>query len=333
MIEMGGEVITPVTHLRAEDIRDLSAAQLAEKLAFCEGQQLTQMSDDRDGLWEAIQQSGKNAGPPLPWDLFDDVWGWRPGELTLMAGPNNSGKSSLLSFMALHYSRYGKVGMMSLEEPFPEQARRFLQQAWRQQEPTRDQFEQLCDFTHDRIFHYQHHGMVQAPRVYGCMEAFRARGCNLVIIDNLQKCGVTEDLDQQRDFVNNLIGLATAMQLHVVVVHHTRKRSAGYHGRISSDDVRGSGAITDMAINTLLVERDFDRAAALQKKLRGESLTPDEQDLLEDGCDITLWVQKQKFGTRWNGPIRLWTDAGMTYKDAPNGNLPALPLRPVRDEL
>ena len=58
MIEMGGEVITPVTHLRAEDIRDLSAAQLAEKLAFCEAQQLTQMSDDRDGLWEAIQQSG-----------------------------------------------------------------------------------------------------------------------------------------------------------------------------------------------------------------------------------------------------------------------------------
>jgi RecA-family ATPase len=166
--------------------------------------------------------------------------------------------------------------------------------------------------------------MVQAARVYGCMEAFRARGCNLVIIDNLQKCGVTEDLDQQRDFVNNVIGLATAMQLHVVVVHHTRKRGAGYHGRISSDDVRGSGAITDMAINTLLVERDFDRAAALSKKLRGDFLTADEQDLLESGCDITLWIQKQKFGTRWNGPIRLWTDGGMTYKTEERGNAPRL---------
>lgn len=314
----------PVTQLKQQDIKDLSPSQLADCLAHFEGMRLTQMSDDRDGLWEEIQQSGENLGPPMPWSLFSDVWGWRPGELTLMAGPNNSGKSSLLSFMALHFSQYGKVGMMSLEEPFPEQVRRLLQQAWGEQQPSREKFERLCDFTQDRIYHYQHHGMVQAARVYGCMEAFRARGCNLVIIDNLQKCGVTEDLDQQRDFVNNVIGLSTAMQLHVVVVHHTRKRGAGHSGRISSDDVRGSGAITDMAINTLLVERDFDRAAALSKKLRGDFLTADEQDLLESGCDITLWVQKQKFGTRWNGPIRLWNDGGMTYKTEERGHAPKL---------
>ena len=314
----------PVTRLKDEDVRDLSASELAERLSDFEGMRLTQMSDDRDALWDAIQQSGENIGPPLPWSLFDDVWGWRAGELTLMAGPNNSGKSSLMSFMALHFSQYGKVGMMSLEEPFPEQVRRLLQQAWGEMEPSRSKFERLCDFTQDRIYHYQHHGMVQAPRVYGCLDAFRKRGCELIIIDNLQKCGVTEDLDQQRDFINNVIGLATAMQLHVVVVHHTRKRGAGYSGRISSDDVRGSGAITDMAINTLLVDRDFDRAAALSKKLRGDFLTPDEQDLLESGCDITLWVQKQKFGTRWNGPIRLWTDKGMTYKTEERGNAPKL---------
>lgn len=314
----------PVTRLKDEDVRDLTARELAERLSDFEGMRLTQMSDDRDALWDAIQQSGENIGPPMPWSLFNDVWGWRAGELTLMAGPNNSGKSSLLSFMALHFSQYGKVGMMSLEEPFEEQVRRFLQQAWSENEPSRSKFERLCDFTQDRVYHYQHHGMVQAPRVYGCLDAFRKRGCDLVIIDNLQKCGVTEDLDQQRDFINNVIGLATAMQLHVVVVHHTRKRGAGFSGRISSDDVRGSGAITDMAINTLLVDRDFDRAAALSKKLRGDFLTPDEQDLLESGCDITLWIQKQKFGTRWNGPIRLWTDKGMTYKTEERGNAPKL---------
>ena len=314
----------PVTRLKDEDVRDLAASELAERLSDFEGMRLTQMSDDRDALWDAIQQSGENIGPPLPWSLFDDVWGWRAGELTLMAGPNNSGKSSLMSFMALHFSQHGKVGMMSLEEPFPEQVRRLLQQAWGETEPSRSKFERLCDFTQDRIYHYQHHGMVQAPRVYGCLDAFRKRGCELIIIDNLQKCGVTEDLDQQRDFINNVIGLATAMRLHVVVVHHTRKRGAGFSGRISSDDVRGSGAITDMAINTLLVDRDFDRAAALSKKLRGDFLTPDEQDLLESGCDITLWVQKQKFGTRWNGPIRLWTDKGMTYKTEERGNAPKI---------
>ena len=69
----------PVTRLKNEDIRDLSPAQLAESLAHFEGMRLTQMSDDRDALWDAIQQSGENAGPPLPWGLFDDVWGWRPG--------------------------------------------------------------------------------------------------------------------------------------------------------------------------------------------------------------------------------------------------------------
>lgn len=314
----------PVTRLNDRDVRDLSAGELAERLSAFEDMRLTQMSDEREDLWKAIQQSGENIGAPMPWSLFSDVWGWRSGELTLLAGPNNSGKSSLMSFMALHFSQYGKVGMMSLEEPFTEQVRRLLQQAWGEMEPNRSQFEKLCDFTQDRIYHYQHHGMVQAPRVYGCLDAFRKRDCELVIIDNLQKCGVTEDLDQQRDFINNVIGLATAMQLHVVVVHHTRKKGAGFSSRISSDDVRGSGAITDMAINTLLVERDFDRAAALSKKQRGDFLTPDEQDLLESGCDITLWVQKQKFGTRWNGPIRLWTDKGMTYKTEERGNSPKL---------
>ena len=100
----------PVTRLKDEDVRDLTASELAERLSDFEGMRLTQMSDDRDALWDAIQQSGENIGTPMPWSLFDDVWGWRAGELTLMAGPNNSGKSSLMSFMALHYSQYGKVG-------------------------------------------------------------------------------------------------------------------------------------------------------------------------------------------------------------------------------
>ena len=207
-------VVIPVTRLKDEDVRDLTAGELAERLSDFEGMRLTQMSDDRDALWDAIQQSGENIGPPMPWSLFNDVWGWRAGELTLMAGPNNSGKSSLLSFMALHFSQYGKVGMMSLEEPFEEQVRRFLQQAWSENEPSRSKFERLCDFTQDRVYHYQHHGMVQAPRVYGCLDAFRKRGCDLVIIDNLQKCGVTEDLDQQRDFISNVIGLALSL-IHI----------------------------------------------------------------------------------------------------------------------
>lgn len=323
----------PVTPLRASDVRDLSPEQLAQLLAVSEDMRLVQMSDDRDALWEFMQETPENIGPPLPWNLYDDAWGWRPGEVTLIAGPNNSGKSGLISFMALHYSRFGKVGMMSLEEPFPQQVKRFQRQAWCSNHPTRGEFDQLCDFTHDRIFHYQHHGMVQAPRVYGCMEAFRARGCSLVVIDNLQKCGVTEDLDQQRDFINAVIGLATAMKLHVVLVHHTRKRGQGYAGRVSSDDVRGSGAITDLATNLMLVQRDFDRADALQKRLRGEFITPAEQDLLDDGADITLHIQKQKFGNNWNGSIKLWTDEGLSYKDSMRGNAPKLHLRLAEDLL
>ena len=323
----------PVTRIDPRDVRDLSPEQLAEALGSFEDRRLTQMSDDREALWEFMQETPANIGPPLPWELFDDVWGWRPGEVTLIAGPNNSGKSGLISFMALHFSRWGKVGMMSLEEPFPQQVKRFQRQAWCSNAPTREQFDQLCDFTHDRIFHYEHHGMVQAPRVYGCMEAIRARGCELVVIDNLQKCGVTEDLDHQRDFINAVIGLGTAMGLHVVLVHHTRKRGQGWTGRPSSDDVRGSGAITDLATNLMLVHRDFDRADALQKRLRGAFLTPDEKDLLEDGADITLHVQKQKFGNNWNGSIKLWTDDGLSYKDSMHGNAPVLPLRLVEDVL
>ena len=128
------DVVQP---LRPADIQDLSPADLAQRLSQFESMRLAQMADSRDQLWEEMQVHGRNSGVPMPWDDMHGKWGWREGEVTLIAGPNNSAKSALMSQMALHYSRYHPVGMMSLEEPFRAQVYRFQKQAFATDEVSR----------------------------------------------------------------------------------------------------------------------------------------------------------------------------------------------------
>ena len=319
-----------VQHLRDEDIRDLSPTQLAERLSQFESLRLTQMADNREELWNDMATFGANNGVPMPWDVVREKFGWRDGELTMIAGPNNSAKSSVMSQMALHYSRYQRVGMMSLEEPFKAQAYRFMKQAYASEKITRSQFDKLCDFTRDRIWCYKVYGTIQPARVYGVVDAFAQKGCKLVVVDNAQKCGVTEDIDQQRDFINALIGLAEALRVHIVLVHHTRKRPSGqaFH-KATADDVRGAGAFTDLATNLLLVNRNIERAEALEKQESGVYLTAAEQDLLSEECDLTVQIRKQKFGSTWNGTLSLYYGNGMTFKDSEMGADVTLPLRIV----
>lgn len=320
------DVVQP---LRPADIQDLSPADLAQRLSQFESMRLAQMADSRDQLWEEMQVHGRNSGVPMPWDEMHGKWGWREGEVTLIAGPNNSAKSALMSQMALHYSRYHPVGMMSLEEPFRAQVYRFQKQAFATDNVTREQFNQLCDFTRDRIWHYKVYGTVQPARAYGCVDAFHKRGCKLVVIDNVQKCGVSEDIDEQRDFMNALIGLAE-MGVHIVLIHHTRKRPSGHtHHRATSDDVRGAGAFTDLATNLILVNRNIERGEALEKQASGKFLTSAEQDLLDETADLDVQIRKQKFGAMWNGTLKLYYGNGMTFKDQQYGNDIKLPLRTV----
>lgn len=322
------DVVQP---LRPADIQDLSPADLAQRLSQFESMRLAQMSESRDSLWEDMQIHGRNSGPPMPWEDMRGKWGWREGEVTLIAGPNNSAKSALMSQMALHYSRYHPVGMMSLEEPFRAQVYRFQKQAFANDNVTREQFDRLCDFTQNRIWHYKVYGTVQPARAYGCIDAFYQKGCRLVVIDNVQKCGVSEDIDQQRDFMNALIGLAE-MGVHIVLIHHTRKRPSGHvHHRATSDDVRGAGAFTDLATNLILVNRNIERGEALEKQLSGKFLTSAEQDLLDETADLEVQIRKQKFGAMWNGTLKLYYGNGMTFKDRQHGNDLKLPLRIVDD--
>ena len=310
------EVLQPI---RDEDIRDLSPSQIAERLSQFESMRLTQMSDAKDQLWAEMAEHGKNSGVPMPWGSMQDRWGWRPGEVTLVAGPNNSAKSALVSQMALHYSRFHPIGMMSLEEPFRAQVYRFMKQAFATDSVTRN-----------RIWHYKAYGTIQPARAYGCIDAFHRRGCKLVIVDNVQKCGVSEDIDQQRDFINALIGLAEALEMHIVLIHHTRKRpSTMVNTRSTSDDVRGAGAFTDLATNLLLVNRCVERAEALEKEAAGKFLTPVERDLLDEKSDLEVQIRKQKFGSNYNGVLNLWYGNGMTFKDARWGDDVKLNFRTV----
>ena len=141
------EVLQPI---RDEDIRDLSPSQLAERLSQFESMRLTQMSDAKISFGQKWRSMVKTRST-YAWGSMQERWGG-VGEVTLVAGQQQA--KSALSQMALHYSRFHPIGMMSLEEPFRAQVYRFMKQALLRIMSQGISLTPL-PFPRDRIWHYK----------------------------------------------------------------------------------------------------------------------------------------------------------------------------------
>jgi twinkle protein len=101
--------------------------------------------------------------------------------------------------------------------------------------------------------------------------------CRVFLVDNLMTAdyGRMTEKDfyrQQSRFVGQLVSFANRHNCHVHLVAHPRKTE----GKLSNDDVSGSGDITNRAANVISVERKS------QEK---------------DGCDVIVDIKKN----RWEG--------------------------------
>jgi twinkle protein len=111
-------------------------------------------------------------------------------------------------------------------------------------------------------------------------------------------CASEESMDEQKQFMTDLVRLAQETGLHIHLIAHCRKPgSDGESKPPTKYDLRGSAAISDQAHNVITVWSNKPKKAKLDQN-------PQDIDALAEP-DAAVTVEKQRNG-RWEGRAKLW---------------------------
>lgn len=260
----------------------------------------------RDDLLAAMFSPSTTRHANLPWSKTFDQVQFRPGEVTMWAGSNGSGKSMVLSFCSLAWMKAGdRVAIASFEMKPLKLLERYSHQFSKGSQPSAEAVSHMFDWMHGRLWFYDQQGTVRPEQVFAVMRyAADKLKAQHFIVDSLMKCVRGEDdYNAQKDFVDELTTIARDTGMHVHMVHHVKKPS-DEAARPSRYDAKGSGSISDQVDNALMVWRNRPKERIEERQDRGESLTARELEAL-DQPDVTIGVDKQRNGD-WEGTIALW---------------------------
>lgn len=244
-------------------------------------------------------------GDKLPWRKTFPNFRFRGGEVTLWHGINGHGKSAVTTQVALSLAIHqAKVSCLaSFEMPPRKTLERMVKQCAGTPHPT-DAFASrffmdLCGF----IWIYDHKGRVDPQMLFKAIRycAERKRVTHF-FVDSLMKCVPKEDdYGAQSDFVNSLCDIAHETNIHIHLIHHTRK-AEDERRPPGKFDAKGTGAITDQVDNVLGVWRNKSKEREREECLRLGTVLNDETP------DFLVVCDKQRHGS-WEGIWALWGDA------------------------
>lgn len=263
----------------------------------------------------------------LPWDKARNVFNFRQGEVTLWAGQNGHGKTQVVSQIVLSLMGQEERVCIASFEMKPATTMQRLARMYAGTNPfseeyqsadgievLEDLYKELGQWTDGRLWIYDQQGTVDASRVIG-MARYCAKelGITHVVIDSLMKCVRGEDdYNGQKEFVDELTALARDNAIHVHLIHHTRKPTNENHIPDKYDN-KGSGAITDLVDNVMMVWRN--KAKEDDCKVKGGFSNRKTEH------DAAILCRKQRNGED-EPTILLWFDRdSQQYKGEPDAQL------------
>lgn len=293
------------TNFTDKDLQAIFADSEAASL-----QTVDQFSDE---FKKALSNRGKQWGYTLPWSDTHELVRIRPGEVSGWVGINGHGKSSVASYILTHLTQQCKVGICSFEFSPAETAAMMAMQAAAVDDVATDYADRFAEYIEDKCVWYDVIGNVSPLEAIGAIVAMARWGAKVILVDSLQFCGVTDDLEREKLFMNQLVGLARALDIHIMLVHHVRKPPQGGDEYIPTRfDVKGSGSIVDQVQLLMIIWENKLKRSARQKLDLNAPLSDRETDALNKPCSQMI-VTKQRNGT-FEGAIGLWSDAGRTFK-------------------
>lgn len=217
---------------------------------------------------DLIHGRGAKEGATLPWNWLHDKVRLLPGQLSLWAGINFHGKSSMLRQVALHLARCGEKVCAAFLEEEPEVSMAEVAQIALPDVDLRDSDEYIdiaCNWASGRLWLYNQTQLMSTQRILALIAyAAQEKGCTHFILDSLMRTGLAQDdYEGQRVFVNQLTNYAMQLGVHIHLVHHIVKvDESQVPGR---DSIRGTGAITDQAHHVFIVWRNVNEQKAFDE--------------------------------------------------------------------
>lgn len=250
---------------------------------------------------------GGEPGIMLPWEKALGKVLLRPSELSLWAGINGHGKSQVVGQVALDAMRQGKrVCIASMELKPAILLKRLTRQAAAVQGavPSIPYIRAIQRWFSESLWIFECVGNAKAEELLSVFKYAKKRyGIDLFIIDSMLKLGLGEDdYNGQKLITEQLCDFKNIHDCHVAMVCHSRKRESERE-KIGKMDIRGSGAVADLADSIFTVWRNKGKEEAMQKgDFEGDIETFDAES-----ADCLLGVDKQRNG-EWEGRLALWFD-------------------------
>lgn len=245
-------------------------------------------------------------GAPLPWPAWSERVRLRPAELSIWTGINGHGKSDLLGNVLVNLINNGERICIFSGEIKPKMLLfRMTAQACATLKASIPFVKAAAAWMTGSLWLYDHVGSVNQEKL---LDAFRyaAKRYRVThfVIDSLMKCGIAEDdYKGQKQFIDALCDFKNEFDVHVHLIAHARKGDSEEKapGKL---DVKGTGAISDLADNVFTVWRNK------KKELEKD---PDPKDE-----DARLYCHKQR-ATGYEGALRLWFDKeSLIFKQSPD---------------
>lgn len=246
-------------------------------------------------------RGGKRPGIDLPWRKTQDRLRLYDGEVSVWTGINGHGKSLMLGQVMLGAARQDIPCCIASFEMHPKKTLARMVQQWvKVPTPSDEQIRMAFDWMQDSVWIFDLVGTAKRERLLEVFRfGFHRYGVRQFVIDSLSKCGIGEDdYNRQKEFVDQLGDFAKSTGSHVHLVAHARK-GADEFAPPGKMDVKGTGALTDMADNVLCVHRNkakerdlatIDNGGSVRGKTREEILRSYDAFLVcdkhrEDGAD------------------------------------------------
>lgn len=228
--------IKELTELEPETLEELTVgaeSELAQRELVDKGQ-WTHISEITEEITEAAKLWGKVSGISTGYPSLDaKIGGLKPGELTLIGGDTNNGKSALAQNIAVNVSKTHRVGFITLEMQKTEAGSRLkhMNNGSLDGMDIMFQSEYQIDYRHVR------------PLFASALE----QGAELIILDYLQYMGRGMTLDEVAKMSKLMKQLALDFNLPFIVIVSLRKGESGKFKRrwmdIEVEDLMGTSAI------------------------------------------------------------------------------------------
>ena len=225
-------------------------------------------------------------GVQTPWKKLNDILkGWREGEVTIWSGRNGSGKSTILNQVFLGLAEKEIKSCIYSGEMPPERYLRWaIIQHQGNEKPSATEIDNTLSWMDSRIYILNITSGVQPDKLLSDFEhAARRYNVKHFFVDSLMKISFKDqdEYRQQQAFMDQLTGFAQKFSVHVHLVAHPRKteKDDDAPGKV---DVKGTGHITDMAHNVIVLQRLSEEKKETIKKKQS---TP---------ADMRLYVKKNR---------------------------------------